>query len=64
MSGVRLGTKVNLTTAANDYWYVYGRVNQSLTPHLFWTAKIGHRYSRSSSDRHLTTIELELEALF
>ena len=45
----------------NNYWYVYGLLRQTLAANLSWAVKCSHRYSRSMTERHLTTITLEVK---
>jgi len=61
-----LGTNLSrLTTAplCNDYASVHARCEQELMAEVALAVKLFHRYSRSSSNRHETTITLEVEGV-
>jgi len=53
--------RLTVTPTRNNYWYVYGRLRQTLAKDLCWAVKLSHRYSRSVTNSHLTTIALEVE---
>jgi hypothetical protein len=52
-----------LSPRAIEYWYAFVRFEQQLSEQLMLATKLTHAFNRNLSDRHQSTISLELTAL-
>ncbi len=52
--------RLNAREGMINYWYVYIDNSQRINSSMSTGVKVSHRYNRRSSDKHLTTVTLEL----